>query len=1090
MRIRDIGRLLSMLVLVFVVGVAAASCGTNNESVFHDAGTVTDSPNYVFGGDSSLGDASFAQCSARSCADWGYTCGLNADGCGNQINCGTCTPPDFCGGGGYSKCGQMAPLGSDSGTTTLPDGATVPPCIPQTCEENGYNCGWASDGCGGVVLCGIDADGGAITLASSDDAGVEAGAGGCPPPEFCGASAPNQCGGNVTQLSDGATISQCIPKTCPAGANCGVTGDSCGNMITCGGSCTNPQYCGGGGPNVCGGFNDLGVDGGAIPLCVPTTCQALGFNCGPAGDGCGGVLQCGSSCPSPEYCGAEGKPSVCGGNVNVAPDGATVMLCKPTTCAAQNIFCGQADDGCGNVLQCGTCTAPETCGGGGTPGTCGCLGLCEYEAACDGGNVTTITGSVHAAVSKWLNPMAPAQVPYPPDPVPNVLVYIPNGPLSAIPQGYVEGQCPLCGADVSGPPLVSTYTNYDGTFTLQNVPTPPASTQTQIPIVIQLGRWQKEFLIDTPPACQTTAIGTLNLPANKTDGVPAAQTGGVETTNIPLTAISTGNVDALECVLLKMGLDQAEFTANTGTGRIHVYAGIPAGTAAPPAGAPGATVNGANPEQTLMNGTNGTYMNYDQLMFPCWGSPVTKTADELASLVTYANSGGHFFSTHYSYSWLVNNGEFNEVASWNPNADNPGNGPWTLDVSTAVPVVPAPENSGIFYKWLNYVCALSNPSGACNPYNANAPPAMPLVSIDNPRFDANSVGAGSLAWITGVDQGGAPTNGDPLVEHFTFNTPVGAAQQCGHAIFSDFHVTNVGNSQGVTFPQECLVNGKPAPLSAQERILEYMIFDLASCVTPPASACTPLTCAQQGLQCGETGDGCGNPLNCGTCVSPLTCGGGGVRGVCGEPDGGICSPLSCTAQGIQCGPAGDGCGNEIMCPPCPAGQTCGGGGVPGHCGVPDAGMCVPETCAAQGIACGPAGDGCGNLIPGGCGTCPVGETCGGAGVPGQCGTPDAALCVPETCKAQNINCGPAGDGCGNLITGGCGVCTPPQTCGGGGVPGQCGGGQCVGYTCKDLGFDCGPAGDGCGGLLQCGTCLAGEVCGATQPGQCGSNMPK
>jgi hypothetical protein len=45
--------------------------------------------------------------------------------------------------------------------------------------------------------------------------------------------------------------------------------------------------------------------------------------------------------------------------------------CTPTTCAAQNIQCGPAADGCGCMLDCGTCTAPQTCGGGGTPGVCG-----------------------------------------------------------------------------------------------------------------------------------------------------------------------------------------------------------------------------------------------------------------------------------------------------------------------------------------------------------------------------------------------------------------------------------------------------------------------------------------------------------------------------------------------------------------------------------------------------------------------------------------------------------------------------------------------------------------------------------------------
>jgi hypothetical protein len=44
----------------------------------------------------------------------------------------------------------------------------------------------------------------------------------------------------------------------------------------------------------------------------------------------------------------------------------------PMTCPSTQ-QCGQASDGCGNVLNCGTCTPPETCGGGGTPGKCGMI---------------------------------------------------------------------------------------------------------------------------------------------------------------------------------------------------------------------------------------------------------------------------------------------------------------------------------------------------------------------------------------------------------------------------------------------------------------------------------------------------------------------------------------------------------------------------------------------------------------------------------------------------------------------------------------------------------------------------------------------
>jgi hypothetical protein len=1137
----NVSRLAGMIGWLGLMSMTLIACGAND--TLSPSGLGQDGG----GGGLVVNDAStLSSCKPRSCTDQGFTCGMNSDGCGGVVSCGTCTSPAFCGGGGYSQCGTTPTWQQDGGSG---DGGNT--CVPKTCADYGYDCGFAGDGCGNALNCGgaaactgsaycggggpqkcggnltVTPDGGSVTSCVSktcaeygydcgfagDGCGNAVNCGGasaCTSPQYCGGGGPNVCGGSVSAAADGGAVSQCTPRTCASlGYNCGPAGDGCGNLLTCGGAtaCTSPQYCGGGGPNVCGGSVYASADGGTVSLCTSKTCASLGYNCGPASDGCGNLLNCGSSCPGTQYCGG-GGPNVCGGS--------TSSVCTPTTCTALGYNCGPASDGCGNLLQCGNCYGADTCGGGGAPGVCGhtCGGLCQYQASCTSGTPTTITGRVLAGISAWTG-LAP-------DPVPNVLVYVPNGTVAALSQGYTQGSCPQCGADVSGNPLVSTYTNFDGTFTLTNVPTPPAG-QT-VPLVIQLGRWRRQLTIAPPPACMVTAIGDLNLPSNHTQG------------DIPLTAISTGAVDALECVLMKMGVDQAEFTSSTADppGRIHIYAKGPGSEIAQGVG-PGAYIAGpvtrrnptvlSQPESALM-ATGGTYMSYDQIMLPCWGAAVDfnprdtnnmRSTDEPGDLITYADSGGHFFATHYSYTWLVNNGEFNNVATWNPDENNPGNVNWTLNVSEVPPVVPAPMHSGVFWQWLNLLQALSNA-------NVTTPPLNPQVLISAPRHDVDAVQNGSLDWIDGTD----PDKNNAMVEHFTFNTPVAQARQCGHAIFSDFHVANETDTNSTPFPNECTTT-----FTAQEKILEYMIFDLASCVAPPQSSCTPLSCSAQGLSCGPAGDGCGNQINCGTCASPLVCGGGGVHGQCGSGDGGACTPLSCAQQGIACGPAGDGCGNVIQCGgcqngtcggggmtgqcgepasgvcvplscgaqslacgpagdgcgnviqcgTCPTGQTCGGGDVPGQCGAPASGSCTPLSCAAQSIGCGPAGDGCGNEIM--CGACPAGQTCGGGGTPGQCGEPVSSVCTPQTCAGQNIACGPAGDGCGNEIM--CGACPAGQTCGGGGTPGQCGGGTCQPFTCAKLGYNCGPAGDGCGDLLDCGACSAPQTCGGGgTAGQCGA----
>jgi hypothetical protein len=45
--------------------------------------------------------------------------------------------------------------------------------------------------------------------------------------------------------------------------------------------------------------------------------------------------------------------------------------CTPVTCQSQGKTCGLIDDRCGDVVECGTCTLPETCGGGGVANVCG-----------------------------------------------------------------------------------------------------------------------------------------------------------------------------------------------------------------------------------------------------------------------------------------------------------------------------------------------------------------------------------------------------------------------------------------------------------------------------------------------------------------------------------------------------------------------------------------------------------------------------------------------------------------------------------------------------------------------------------------------
>jgi parallel beta-helix repeat protein len=155
----------------------------------------------------------------------------------------------------------------------------------------------------------------------------------------------------------------CEPSTCEAlGAECGSIDDGCGTMLDCG-SCTPPDTCGAVTANQCD--------------CLPTTCQAESKNCGEIPDGCDGTLDCGS-CSGTEVCGAE-EPNVCGEGT-----------CVPDTCEDLGAECGQISDGCADVLDCGTCESPEVCGADNQctcePTTCEALSVeCgEHPDGCGG----------------------------------------------------------------------------------------------------------------------------------------------------------------------------------------------------------------------------------------------------------------------------------------------------------------------------------------------------------------------------------------------------------------------------------------------------------------------------------------------------------------------------------------------------------------------------------------------------------------------------------------------------------------------------------------------------------------------------------
>jgi hypothetical protein len=393
-----------------------------------------------------------------------------------------------------------------------------------------------------------------------------------------------------------------------------------------------------------------------------------------------------------------------------------------------------------------------------------------------GGAKTTLSGTVVAGTLPMYGT---------PDPIYNAIVYVPNAPLTPFGDRVA---CERCGAEVSGSPLVSTLTGADGTFTLENVP-----TGDNVPLVIQLGRWRRQVTIPRINPCTTNVVApsVTRMPRNKSEG------------DIPKVAVSTGRVDALECVLLKMGIDRAEFTNPSGNGRVHLYQEN------------GAVIDDNTPDASLLYGSTNRLPEYDMVVFSCEGGQNNKNTNPKTRLVNYANAGGRVFATHYSYVWLYDMMPFQNTAMWQVEQARP-DFPFRTLIDRSFP------KGDAFARWLKIV----NPSST-----------LGELMLDEPRHDLNSVVAPSQRWV--YSQNPKAMNKD-MVLHYTFNTPWGtpAPQQCGRVLFSDFHVKDSADGQGSTdkpFPTECTAE----PMSAQEKALEFMFFDLASCVQPDAQPPPP-----------------------------------------------------------------------------------------------------------------------------------------------------------------------------------------------------------------------------------------------------------
>jgi hypothetical protein len=364
-------------------------------------------------------------------------------------------------------------------------------------------------------------------------------------------------------------------------------------------------------------------------------------------------------------------------------------------------------------------------------------------------------------------------------PLPNVLVYATTNPVAALVSGV---QC-LTYQSPTG--VVSyAYSDVQGNFTLTNIPENAAYT-----IVIQAGKWRRQFPNIEVAAAPVTGLA-LHMPSNHTQG------------DIPMIAVVTGSVDGVECVLRDMGIADTEFTDDNQTvnpgGHIHLYTG---------GHGPGAEINSSTPVETTLTENSATLNGYDMVMFPCQGGSISQNSTALNNLLSYADTGGRLFTTHFSYDYIDPNSPYDSpfppVANWTTDAEQ--------QINSGVGTVATNFSDGAtLAQWLQN-------AGATDQGSANE------IEISTLRTDVSSVIPPTQSWLT-YNSGSNP------VMQMTFNTPVGAPanNQCGRVMYNDYHVISASIPAGTVYPNECHETG----MSAQEQMLEYALFDLSTFVQP------------------------------------------------------------------------------------------------------------------------------------------------------------------------------------------------------------------------------------------------------------------
>lgn len=401
----------------------------------------------------------------------------------------------------------------------------------------------------------------------------------------------------------------------------------------------------------------------------------------------------------------------------------------------------------------------------------GCRGRFCQVPKCSGTDTTELTGRLFA--------------PNGTDPVPGATVFVPVDSVPEFPAGLT---CDLCS---NLPYSVATATTaFDGSFTLRGV---PAGT---FPVVLRLGRFQRVVQVEATPCVSQnlpydngTAMRGVRLPRRNNELSPQDR--------IPRIAVVSGDNDQIECVLKRIGIDE-----------LDMYNGRALGTRNPPPIAESGTL--FTDEKTLNN--------YHIVVVNCTDNQFQSLIGARGvqqNLERYVGRGGRLYVTDWAYDVIEQVPEFSPYLCFEPQKTG------GAAMCMAAPEIAMSADSYNFYggqykvldpemaRWLGQFPSIID-------RNDRVRVDYSFVVINKVSDNADGK---TKVWVDGpaMSYGNRP------------QTVTLDYKSCGRVHYSTYNTEpNAVVSDSARWPNNC-----GAKLAPQERLLEYLFFNIAACVGPP-----------------------------------------------------------------------------------------------------------------------------------------------------------------------------------------------------------------------------------------------------------------